>query len=857
MSAKTKKQRRRIIKRIFKCLVILILAVILFSLITGIVVYEKYKVKFEVAQKNAYESIKNMDSDSFDEGVNTYFYFSDGSLMGAYINGSYEYVPISKVSDYIKQGYIAVEDKRFYEHNGIDIKGILRAGAAYIKNNGNITQGGSTITQQVVKNNILKNTEKTFDRKATEIFAAMELEKLYSKDEILEMYLNTNFYGSNCYGIQAACRYFFGCDAKDVTISQAAALIGMSNAPTRYNPERNYELSIEKRNQVLDIMFASGIISQEQIDKAKADTLDLALTKEESDLPASYEFTYTLKCSVEELMRHNGFNFKYLFDSTDDESNYISNYNTAYSEAKEEILTGGYRIYTSIDKNRQNELLDTLKDALKNYDESKTEDGRYNLQAAAMCINNSNNYVIAVAGGREDGEYLNRAYQSARQPGSSIKPVLDYTPAFDILDYHPSTLVNDTPLTGEYQPKNHDGIYRGNISIRTALLNSTNTTAVKTLMNVGMENSLSYLEKMHFSNISSEDNNNAAIAIGGFTNGVTVEEMTKAYNTLANNGKYSDRTCIIKMMHQNETIRDSADEFSLQIYKKGSAYMMTDCLKANFTDGYVKAYQIEQECAGKTGTTNENKDAWLCAYTPYYTTCVWSGYDSPEAFNEGSVVCGTIWKNYNELLHENLEQKDFERPDSVYEHFIDWQGELCDYNSGRTDLFQEEIPDYESASFCYKKVYDVLKTTEESDTNTYKKALDVLNNLDAVISDKNAITNELEKEYIDKYWNKVYTPVYKKVQNYEYYERKEKESIKEEIEKKKESETQNNIIAPSISEILNPQVPEISETETTTEAETKADDVKKDTQAEKQTEKQTQVNTTKAENNNKRLQSNN
>lgn len=798
---------------VLKCILLFIMILILISLIFGIYVYYKYNSKFKEAQQNAYESIKNMDSGDFDEGVNTYFYYNDGSLMGSHINGSYEYVPLSKISEYIKDGYIAVEDKRFYEHNGIDIKGILRAGTAYIKNKGSITQGGSTITQQVVKNNILKDSSKTFERKITEMFAAIELEKMYSKDEILEMYLNSNFYGSNCYGIQAACKYFFGCSAKDVNVSQAAMLIGMSNAPTRYNPERNYDTAIEKRNQVLNIMLLSGTITEEQYDEAVADPLELTLYKESSDLPATYEFTYALKCSVEELMKYKGFDFKYLFNTEEDEKSYISRYNESYAEAKNEILTGGYRIYTSIDKNRQNELLDTLKDELKSYDDSKTEDGRYKLQAAAVSIDNSNNYVIAIAGGREDGEYLNRAYQSARQPGSSIKPVLDYTPAFDILDYHPSTLVEDTPLSGEYQPKNHDGIYRGNISIRTALLNSVNTTAVKTLMNVGMEKSLEYLEEMHFSNISNEDNNNAAIAIGGFTNGVTVEEMTKAYNALADNGEYSDRTCIKTMLHQNEVIRKESDQNIIQVYKKGSAYMMTDCLKANFTEGYVKAYQIEnQQCAGKTGTTNDNKDSWLCAYTPYYTTCVWAGYDSPESFNNGAVICGNIWKNFNETLHDGLNEKDFDRPDSVYEHFIDWKGELCDYDSGKKDLFQEEKPAYDTASFCYKKVYDTLQKAESENAYTYETAIKVLKELEAVKTDKEAVTNGLEKEYINKYWNKIYNPIKQKVQDYEYSAEKEKESIREEIRNKKEKETETEIPSKAASDISPAQETQSTET---------------------------------------------
>ena len=258
------KKRKNHLLIIFKIFILIIMIVILLSLISLSVFYIKFYSKFKLAQENAYESLQNMNQDEFNKELNTYFYYDDGTLMAANINGSYEYVNISDVSDYIIQGYIAVEDKNFYTHKGIDAKALLRASLAYIKNKGKITQGGSTITQQVVKNIVIKNSDKTIDRKLTEIIASLEMEKSYSKEQILKMYLNSNFYGSNCYGIQAACKYYFGCEASDVTISQAAMLIGISNAPTKYNPETNYELAICKRNQVLNTMYNQKIITEKQ-----------------------------------------------------------------------------------------------------------------------------------------------------------------------------------------------------------------------------------------------------------------------------------------------------------------------------------------------------------------------------------------------------------------------------------------------------------------------------------------------------------------------------------------------------------------------------------------------------------------
>ena len=241
--------------------------------------------------------------------------------------------------------------------------------------------------------------------------------------------------------------------------------------------------------------------------------------------------------------------------------------------------------------------------------------------------------------------------------------------------------------------------------------------------------------------------------------------MTKAYNALANNGKYNNNTCIKHMLRQNEEIYQNKED--IQVYKKGTAYMMTDCLISNFTEGYVKNYQIDNQiCAGKTGTTNDNKDSWLCAYTPYYTTCIWTGYDIPKNFDNGSAICGEIWKQFNEYLHQNLDNKEFEKPETIYEHYIDWEGKKCNYNSGKKDFFQIDFPNYEKASFCYKKAYDALKEAENTNISDYKTANTVIKSLDDVIIDKNALTDQQEIDAINKYWDEIYNNILIKRQQF-------------------------------------------------------------------------------------------
>ena len=545
-----KKRIKYKVRRVFKIIRISIMSVIFLALCMILLIWVKYSNDIIQAEKNASEKMQQLNASQLTLDRNTIVYYDDGSIMKSVNPSGYEYVAFDNVSKYITDGYVAVEDKNFYEHKGVDPFAIIRAGIAYIKNKGTITQGGSTITQQTVKNNLL-TSEKSLERKLTEIFAAVKLEKKYSKQQIMEIYLNTNFYGSGCYGIESACQYFFGCSAKDVTVSQAAALVGMSNAPTRYNPITNHDACVNNRNWILDVFLKEGIIDEEEYQNALKDPLEIIGKRKmqdeysnNSEYNSEWDYSYAIHCAVIELMKEKDFSFKYIFTSEDDEQTYNEKYNTEYNNTYAEVLNNGYKIYTSIQKDKQNALIKTVNDSLKEYTEV-SEDGRFSMQSAAVCIDNDTNYIVAVVGGRdsrnENGNNINdsynRAYMSARQPGSAIKPVLDYGPAFDSEDYYPSLRCMDSPLSGEYNPKNFDNAYWGNITIRQAIINSTNTIPVKILMDVGIDNCISYLNKMQFSHVSYKDNNNASIAIGGFTNGVTPVEMAKAFKVAVEAGR--------------------------------------------------------------------------------------------------------------------------------------------------------------------------------------------------------------------------------------------------------------------------------------------------------------------------------
>ena len=309
---------------------------------------------------------------------------------------------------------------------------------------------------------------------------------------------------------------------------------------------------------------------------------------------------------------------------------------------------------------------------------------------------------------------------SARQPGSAIKPVLDYGPAFDSENYYPSLRCMDSPLSGDYNPKNFDNTYWGNITIRQAIINSTNTIPVKILMDVGIDNCISYLNRMQFSHVSYKDNNNASIAIGGFTNGVTPVEMAKAFNAIENNGRYSDRTCIKTLRRSNgEIIKNEYTQKYTQIYKDSTAWMLTDCLKEVFEKGYSRQYAVSNQiCAGKTGTTNNSKDVWFCGYTPYYTTVVWIGYDTPKELPFGSSFANKVWQDYMNIIHTGLNTKDFVKPDDVSEYYIDWNGNPCSYTSGITDYFSNDNP----------KINTAVKYKDNSNTDGSIYNNDIYNN---------------------------------------------------------------------------------------------------------------------------------
>ena len=644
-----------------------VVAFAVFILLCTIITAIRIRPLYKEAKERVYDILAEMDTGSFRRQTNTVIYDKNDNPIGKLGYEHYEYVGISKISKYIQQGYIDVEDKNFKTHHGVDFKATLRAIFKLIMNRGRITQGGSTITQQVIKNNLL-TAERSFDRKALEILIAFQLEKEYTKADIMEFYCNSCYYGNSCYGVQGAAEYYFGKDAKSVDIAQAAMIVGMSNSPNNYNPVADYEACMKRKEFVLGQMLEENDITEEEYDAAVKERPEVV--KQNDNIGSdSYPVSYAVYCSALKLMERENFQFKYTFESEEEYNAYREAYKEAYEKAADNIRDGGFKIYTAIDPNVQH-LLQTSIDNTMKPEKDRQENGLYDMQAAGICIDNSNGLVIAIVGGR-DGEF-NRAYQSKRQPGSSIKPLLVYGPAMEEGLITPATMYDDSEIDiNGYSPKNSDGIYRGDMTIREAVARSVNTVSALVFTDMGTETGLKYLDRMHFTSISFGDSYNTALALGGFTNGLTLADMARGYATVANGGVMREKGCLRAIVSETDgRIYDSKQDKGKKIYSKDTSFMLTDMLRGVFNEEYGTAYGAgneDQVYAGKTGTTNSNRDAWFAGYSRYYTSVIWTGCDEPKSKDTlvGNGYPLQIWKSFMDGMHEGLEKQEFDVPETI------------------------------------------------------------------------------------------------------------------------------------------------------------------------------------------------
>ena len=715
--------------------------------IVGLCVYVKVLPMFTEAREEVFDKLVHLSKDDYIMKEDTVVYDANGKKVGSVNAGSYKYVSINDISPYIYDGYIAVEDKRFRTHGGVDLVATMRAGVSLLKHNMEITQGGSTITQQVIKNNLLTQN-KSYTRKIAEILLAPTIESKFTKAQIMEFYCNSNYYGNKCYGVGAASRYYFGKKCADLEPQEAAMLIGLSNSPASYNPVLHPQAALKKRNRVLKTMCNDGVITPKEYKAAVKKKLNIKQLTEEGSSNETYVISYAIHCSAISLMEKEDFKFKYVFDSKEDYQKYNKTYSKAYNEKIESIRSGGYKIYTSINMKKQKKLQKSVDEGLAFNKEKDNDSGKYALQGAAVCVNNETGYVEAVVGGRGKNDQYNRAYLAARQSGSAIKPLIDYTPGFESGMYSPSTIVNDNKFTNG--PSNAGGAYYGSVHIREAVARSLNTVAWQVLDNISVKYGLSFLDKLHFHNISYIDNDNMALSLGGFTEGVRVVDMAKGFSTLANNGSFSDRTCVKKIEHVSDGVVYKNNNEKTQVYSEDAAWMMTDVLKGVFNESYGTGRKLKLEngqiCAGKTGTTNSSKDVWFCGYTKYYTTVVWAGYDTPRAMPgaSGASIPGVIWKDYMDKIHEKLKPQDFTMPSTISLAKYDSAGNIIEGTAVAGSKTRPAGMDYFSKSILSEKAEEVQVL---KDKQYQKEVLAALKKFEKMYIKNIADYYDLENDY--------------------------------------------------------------------------------------------------------------
>lgn len=660
---KGKKKRYRKLSRILKIQLILQTLII-----CAAVFYVKYwdSLQYYInTVKELYEEAEMIASeiseDDFGVGksrvpsASSVAYAEDGTTISVW-KASWDscYVSLSDIPQAVIDAMVCTEDKRFYQHGGVDYKALLRAFFEFVRNRGEITQGGSTITMQLARTKYLTQ-EVSWQRKVKEIFLAWQLEEKYSKDQIMEFYLNNIYFGNGYYGIGDASRGYFGKDIEELDLAQLIYLCAIPNNPTVYNPLTNSDNTDKRKVRILDQMLEDGYLSEEDYSTASSAVIALA----EPEVPEKaekndYVESYTAYCAVHALMKLSGFTFCYDFQDNEQRRLYEMEYAKSYAACQELLYKGGYSIYTSLDLDMQRQLQDSLDRELSGYTETN-EEGVYTFQGAAVCIDNATGYVKAIVGGRSqdyDFNTFNRAYQSFRQPGSSIKPLIVYTPMFEGT-YTPDTMVVDEPIPDG--PRNATRNYEGRVTVRRAVEQSINTVAWKLFEELTPETGLSYLTEMEFSKIYAEDYDLPS-ALGGFTIGVSPLEMAAAFAAIENEGVFRSPTCIVRIVDADGKVIYEPDSSGKRVYTQEAANIMDDVLTGVMENGTGKPVKLDDVlCAGKTGTTNDDKDSWFVGYTEYYTTSVWVGYDMPRqiAGLTGPAYSGFIWKDFMEAVHEN------------------------------------------------------------------------------------------------------------------------------------------------------------------------------------------------------------
>ncbi|MBS4008921.1 MAG: transglycosylase domain-containing protein [Clostridium sp.] len=584
----------------------------------------------------------------------SFMYDRDGVLITRLL-GTQNRIPVelSQISPDLINAFIAIEDARFFEHPGLDIRGIMRAAYSNLFRNSGPLQGGSTIPQQLIKNAFFDPRDRTMRRKIQELYLTYRLERTFTKDEILSMYLNFIFFDFNAYGVEAAAQTYFGKSAREVTLAQAAILAGIPNLPGRYSPWRNIDEAKSRQGLVLSRMVDLGMITEEEAMKAREEELGL-LERPEQLMPFPWFSNQVLEDA------HN-----LLAETTQFAA-------LSAGEIWEVLYGGGLHIYTTLDKEKQTFIEKTIdNDAL--YPRIRNADHLPPVQSAVIVAEPATGHIVAMSGGRDhdpETNGMNRAIRGQRPAGSTLKPILAYAPAFNEGIASPGSIIDDAPGEwGDFRPTNYNPReYNGLVTNRYSLLRSLNLPAVRLFQQVGIAKGKEYAERMGITNLPQE--NELGIVLGGGGTGFSVYEIAQAFAVLANEGIRTNLTTITKITDSEGKIIYENRIKSEEILSPEAAWLTTDVLKDAVLRGTAAGVRIGRPLAAKTGTSDLSRDVWLAAYTPDFVTVFWLGRDRwPDKNTNGNFSSGRHTNPFMnpilKFIHRGLPPRDFTRPDNL------------------------------------------------------------------------------------------------------------------------------------------------------------------------------------------------
>ena len=748
-------------------------------------------------------SIENIDVTP--TGFSTFVYDLEGNQIGKLIAQDSNRIPVAKdmIPENLAHAFVSIEDERFYEHNGIDIKGIIRAAYVGISNGFHFTEGASTITQQLLKNNVFTNWTKEdgfmdkIKRKIQEQYLAIELTKTMSKDDVLVNYMNTINLGQNTLGVQAASLRYFNKSVNTLTLSECAVIAGITQNPSKFNPISHPDNNAQRREKVLNNMLEQGYITQTEYDEAMADDVYSRIQIVNAEVEEDSVNTYFVDALTDDIME-----------------DLMATGNYTETQAYTLLYSGGLKIYATQDPHVQ-EICDeafsneenypegtrwqlsyelTTQDSNGNFKNYSTEmyrqyfkemDSSFNLlyssqeaaydaieqykaavmepseevygenitltpqpQVSIVIEDQSTGYVVAMVGGRgqkEASRTLNRATDSKRQPGSTFKIVAVYAPALDSAGLTLATVMNDAPFNyANGRPVNNwwGSQYRGLNSLRTAIAQSMNIIAVKTLTQITPQLGFDYLKNFGFTTLVEREEITVggktqvfsdiqqSLALGGITKGVTNEELTAAYASIANGGTYIKPKLYTKVLdHDGNVILDNTAPQSRQVIKETTAWLLTDAMVDVVTSGTGASVNFgNMAIAGKTGTTSDYNDVWFSGYTPYYTASVWTGYDNNAKLQKGNGernLAKKLWRAVMSKVHEDLPSQSFQVPSGIVTATVCSQSGklpipgLCD-GTLKTEYFAEGTVPTESCDVHYQGMVCPYSNLPACDTCPFK-----------------------------------------------------------------------------------------------------------------------------------------